>query len=103
MWPIAKAIVKTVKPKAKAMPSIPIPICGKLEERTTLPHPPNTSQKVPINSAIARFERGIRSLLSLKIVELIDAKGELFATQRLRLTSSTHQQNPCSSNDQENA
>jgi hypothetical protein len=36
---------------------------GKAAARTALPQPPKTSQKVPKNSAAARFESGIRDLL----------------------------------------
>jgi len=48
---MAKAIVSTVKPNARETPSRPIPTSGKLAAITALPHPPKTSQNVPINSA----------------------------------------------------
>src|SRR5258708_30103334 len=51
MCPIAYAIVRTVNPKANATPSSPIPTPGNAAARTALPQPPNTSQKVPMNSA----------------------------------------------------
>src|SRR5712692_6555855 len=53
--PIAKAIVKTVRPKASETPSNPIPTFGKAAASTALPHPPRTSQNVPRNSAVHRF------------------------------------------------
>src|SRR5947207_3426110 len=52
MWPMAYAIVSTVSPNASDTPSRPIPTLGNAADRTALPHPPNTSQNVPINSAI---------------------------------------------------
>src|SRR5215472_18957747 len=48
---MAYAIVSTVRPNASATPAKPIPRLGKAAARTALPHPPNTSQKVPSNSA----------------------------------------------------
>jgi len=51
MWPIAKAIVRTVSPKARETPKRPIPTPGKAAAITALPHPPRTSQNVPKNSA----------------------------------------------------
>jgi hypothetical protein len=51
MWPMANAMVKTVKPNASEIPSVPIP----LPASTAAPQPPRTSQKVPINSARDRF------------------------------------------------
>jgi hypothetical protein len=55
MWPIANAIVNTVKPNASATPSKPIPTSGNAADNTALPHPPNTNQNVPMNSAALRF------------------------------------------------
>src|ERR1039458_4418042 len=60
MWPIANAMVRTVRPNARATPAKPIPRPGKAAASTALPHPPKTSQKVPINSANALFDRGIK-------------------------------------------
>src|SRR5258708_40170758 len=60
MWPMAKAMVRTVRPKAKDTPTWPMPRWTPAA-RTALPQPAKTSQKVPKNSAIARFERGIVS------------------------------------------
>jgi hypothetical protein len=70
---MANAMVRTVKPKANATPTKAIPRCvppgsggpagSKEAARTALPQPPKTSQKVPKNSARARFEIGIRDLL----------------------------------------
>ena len=37
----------TVRPKAKATPSRPMPTLGKAAARTALPQPPRTSQNVP--------------------------------------------------------
>ena len=48
---MAKAIVRTVRPKASDTPSSPIPTSGNAAARTALPQPPRTSQNVPINSA----------------------------------------------------
>ena len=47
MCPTAKAIVKTVSPKANATPSRPMPTSGKAAASTALPQPPKTNQKVP--------------------------------------------------------
>src|ERR1700747_2175863 len=44
-------MVSTVRPKARATPSIPIPTCGTPAAITALPQPPNVNQKVPIASA----------------------------------------------------
>ena len=55
MWPMAQAMVNTVRPKANDTPNRPIPTSGKAEARTALPQPPNTNQKVPINSAAYFF------------------------------------------------
>ena len=55
MWPMAKAIVSTVRPKASATPTNPIPRSGNAAASTALPHPPSTSQNVPMNSAAAFF------------------------------------------------
>jgi hypothetical protein len=61
-------MVNTVKPKAKLTPTKPIPkLMGlspskNLADKTALPQPPNTNQKVPINSA-ANFLLSIIRLL----------------------------------------
>src|SRR5260370_16186358 len=52
--PIVNAIVSSVRPNASATPRNPIPVFGKPAASTALPHPPKTSQKVPINSAVKR-------------------------------------------------
>src|SRR4029077_6367721 len=52
-------MVSTVRPKASATPKSPMPTFGNAAASTALPHPPNTSQKVPINSAAARLVSGI--------------------------------------------
>src|SRR5271170_6741245 len=52
---MANAMVRTVRPKAKATPRKPIPRVGKPADSTAAPHPPKTSQKVPKNSAAARL------------------------------------------------
>src|ERR1700682_2902613 len=51
MCPMAKAMVRTVRPKARATPANPMPRPGKPAASTAAPHPPKTSQKVPKNSA----------------------------------------------------
>jgi hypothetical protein len=55
MWPIAYAMVRTVRPKANATPTNPIPSSGNAAARTALPQPPRTRQNVPKNSAINYF------------------------------------------------
>src|SRR5580704_9058142 len=67
MWPIANAMVSTVRPNARATPAKPIPRPGKAAASTALPHPPKTSQKVPINSANALFDSGIQRVLSFGV------------------------------------
>ena len=47
MWPIAKAMVRTVNPNASETPTNPMPSPGKAAARTALPQPPSTNQKVP--------------------------------------------------------
>ncbi len=59
MWPTAYAIVKTVKPKARATPTNPIPRWGNPAASTAAPQPPNTSQNVPKNSATTRRDISI--------------------------------------------
>src|SRR5690606_41588689 len=59
MWPMAKAMVSTVRPNASETPSNPIPTSGNAAARTALPQPPRTNQNVPINSATKRFANGI--------------------------------------------
>src|SRR5258708_10883127 len=67
MCPIAKAMVSTVRPKARATPEYPMPTLGTPAAITAAPHPPNTSQKVPKNSAAARLPIGIELSLHLKL------------------------------------
>src|SRR5450631_1505462 len=61
-WPTAYAIVITVSPKASATPRKPMPteiwsgLLMNLAAITALPQPPNTSQKVPRNSAPNRAD-----------------------------------------------
>jgi hypothetical protein len=55
---MANAMVNTVKPKARATPSTPIPEAAN----TALPQPPNTSQNVPNNSVVERLSKDIRFL-----------------------------------------
>src|SRR5579864_9198663 len=64
MCPIAKAMVRTVSPKARATPAYPMPTLGTPAASTAEPHPPKTSQKVPKNSAAARLPIGMGDLLS---------------------------------------
>ena len=54
-------LVITVRPKAKATPTNPIPNCGNAAARTAAPQPPKTSQNVPGNSALIRFINDICS------------------------------------------
>ncbi|PYQ24332.1 MAG: sodium:proton antiporter [Acidobacteria bacterium] len=61
---MAYAMVRTVRPKASATPSRPMPTWGKAAARTALPHPPSTSQAVPMNSAAALLVMVIGCLLS---------------------------------------
>ena len=49
---MAYAIVRTVRPNANDTPSSPIPTSGNAAASTALPQPPNTSQNVPISSAV---------------------------------------------------
>src|SRR6202789_4357397 len=56
---MAKAMVTTVRPKASETPSRPIPTWGKAAARTALPHPPSTSQNVPMNSAASFLVSGM--------------------------------------------
>src|SRR6185312_5999745 len=56
-------MVSTLSPKAKATPRKPIPKPGNAAAQTALPHPQNTNQKVPMNSAAERFPRVITILL----------------------------------------
>src|SRR5690606_10454867 len=49
-------MVSTVRPKASATPAKPIPNSGKPAASTALPQPPRTSQKVPMSSAVQRFD-----------------------------------------------
>ncbi len=51
-------------PKAKETPANPMPSSGYAAASTALPQPPKTSQNVPKNSAMTRFEMGIRPPLS---------------------------------------
>src|SRR5690348_8425438 len=53
--PTAYAIVSTVKPKASATPTKPMPRFGNAAASTALPQPPITSQNVPKNSAPKRL------------------------------------------------
>ncbi len=55
---MAKAIVTTVRPKARATPAKPIPRLGNAAASTAEPQPPKVSQKVPKNSAAHRFDNG---------------------------------------------
>ena len=50
-------MVTTVKPNANETPKYPNPNSGIPAANTALPQLPSTSQKVPINSATARFVR----------------------------------------------
>ena len=63
---MAYAIVRTVRPKAKETPAKPIPSSGNAAASTALPHPPNTNQNVPTNSAVRRCVILILHLLKSK-------------------------------------
>src|SRR6266480_3751395 len=52
-------MVSTVRPKANATPTKPIPRLGKAAANTAAPQPPNTSQKVPKNSATTRRDMSL--------------------------------------------
>src|SRR5947208_10888379 len=52
-------MVTTVRPKASATPTRPMPISGNFAAKTALPQPPKTSQKVPMNSAPSFFDSGM--------------------------------------------
>src|SRR3990167_179978 len=62
IWPMAKAMVNTVRPNAMATPSTPIPR-GEEAASTALPQPPNTSQNVPNNSVTERLNSDMRASL----------------------------------------
>ncbi len=68
MWPMAKAMVSTVRPNARATPSTPIPN-GEDAAITALPQPPNTNQNVPNNSVTERLNRDMRSVLDSPAIE----------------------------------
>src|SRR4051794_15284147 len=59
---MAKAMGRTGRPKGKGTPTYPKPR-GTPAAGKGVPQPPKTSQKVPKNSAAARFESGIGDLL----------------------------------------
>src|SRR5262249_4793611 len=61
MWPMAYAIVSTVRPNARDTPSRPMPTFGNAAASTALPQPPKTSQKVPSASAARRFPSDMTS------------------------------------------
>ena len=77
---MANAIVSTVRPKANATPSSPMPTFGKAAASTALPQPPSTSQNVPMNSAASRFVRGM--VFSLYLVS--DWRSHLIPAAPLR-------------------
>src|ERR1700730_6654333 len=52
-------MVTTVRPKASATPTRPMPISGNFAAKTALPQPPKTSQNVPMNSAPSFFDNGM--------------------------------------------
>src|ERR1017187_4785213 len=61
---MAYAMVSTVNPNAKATPTKPMPRLGNAAVSTALPHPPKTSQNVPINSAVALLPKDIEATSS---------------------------------------
>jgi hypothetical protein len=48
-------MVRTVRPKARATPKIPIPLSGIPAAKIALPQPPTTTQNVTKNSAKSFF------------------------------------------------
>ncbi|MNI77398.1 hypothetical protein D3C73_1336890 [compost metagenome] len=71
MWPMAKAMVNTVRPNASATPSTPIP-SGEDAANTALPQPPNTSQNVPNNSVTERLNRDMSVSLIARYRDCIE-------------------------------
>src|ERR1700730_15827003 len=67
-WPIAYAMVKTVRPNASETPTNPMPSVGNAAANTALPQPPRTSQRVPMNSATKRLD-----MAEFPFLELLDA------------------------------
>jgi hypothetical protein len=60
-------------------PVRPIPTSGKVAASTALPHPPNTSQSVPMNSAISlETIRGFLEVQEGDAARRIDASQECF-------------------------
>jgi hypothetical protein len=74
-------MVKTVRPKARATPSSPIPTLGKAAAKTALPHPPRTNQNVPTNSAPYCF---ILPLLSVEYSDFFSHSGVKFKNHDFR-------------------
>src|SRR6185369_13587840 len=71
---MARAMVSTVSPNASDTPSKPIPTFGNAAANTALPHPPRTSQNVPINSAVHRFVNDMEEPL-LSVAERLRRQG----------------------------
>lgn len=76
MWPMAKAMVSTVRPKASETPASPIPTSGNAAAKMALPQPAKTSQKVPMNSAMYFF-MWVVGMVSL-FVFLVSARTDYF-------------------------
>src|SRR5215472_3304824 len=79
-------MVSNVRPKASATPAKPMPKLGKAPAKTALPHPPNTSQNVPKNSAPQRLPSDMRSLLRVHWA----TAGNTFRFCRPRVRASQH-------------
>src|SRR5215472_11554826 len=62
-------MVRTVRPKANPTPRNPMPRPGYAADSTALPHPPNTSQNVPIASATNFLPNVIYTSLGLHMRE----------------------------------
>src|SRR6202453_1282884 len=68
-------MVSTVRPKASDTPTKPMPRPGKAAARTALPQPPSTSQRVPMNSAVKRFDMGIEISLFGQATLVANSRG----------------------------
>src|SRR5437016_5954940 len=77
-------MVSTVRPKASETPTRPMPISGNFAASTALPQPPNTSQKVPMNSAPSFFDSGMTSSPACRRV-LRGRRCDLVEREALRL------------------
>src|SRR5580704_10278242 len=81
-------MVTTVSPNASATPTKPIPSRGKAAANTAAPHPPSTSQAVPMNSATS-FR--IMIFPTAKLVEPMTGLGQIRLTGATPLPHLQHQ------------